>query len=59
VTTADIIKTPRSKAPAEFPVWCLDCGGPLLPVPGRTVPVYVHARHAAWAALPHPAAPTS
>jgi hypothetical protein len=57
VTTADIIKTPRSKQPVEFPYVCGGCGGPLVPVQGRVVPVYVHARHAAWAANPHEAVP--
>lgn len=56
-TTRDVLTAPRSKAPTEFEVTCLDCGGPLLPVPDRVVPVFVHARHAAWAADPHTAFP--
>ncbi len=54
-TTADVIRAPRNRAPEEHPAWCLHCLGPLRQVPDRTVPVFVHARHAAWAADPHTA----
>lgn len=57
MTTADVIKTPRSKQPAEFDVWCAHCAGPLVLLTGRAVPAYVHARHGDWQADPHTAVP--
>ena len=58
-TTADVIRAPRSQVPDEHPAWCLTCTGPLRALPDRLVPVFVHARHAAWAADPHPAIPVT
>lgn len=58
-TTADVINTPRTRSATEFPVSCGVCFGPLVLLPGRLVPVYVHARHAGWAAWPHKGLPIS
>lgn len=58
-TTADVIAAPRNRQPVEFPVICGHCNGPLRLLAGRAVPVYVHARHAAWTAAPHTAFPVT
>lgn len=56
-TTGQLVRTPRSKAPREFPVRCLTCTGPLMQLRNRLVPVWVHARHRDWLKHPHPAYP--
>lgn len=57
MTTGDVVRIPRSKHPTEFARWCGVCGGPLVELSGRRVPVWVHARHRQWLRAPHGAEP--
>lgn len=49
-TTADAI---RNRSPEEFPERCRTCGGPVMTLGDRVVPVWVHARHRDWVQAPH------